>query len=216
MAAMGRLRKYPFLDVRTSHFLLIASFVMVAIGAVGLLLAIARVGRVVGPRGGIILATVVGVFMAACFTSATVRHIDRLEIRGEDVRSGTLAVARRRTAHDVILVSFAARYGFSYYWPHGHLVFHSDSSGQGFWPEVSGLGAIYAQGRNDAFVLAALQAAVTKWKAAPRGSRLLIVRTHLSAGEIVAWHKAFDALGLTPHRENLGGDLLLVVPPGGG
>ena len=103
-------------------------------------------------------------------------------IRGEDVRSPTLAVADRRTADDVILVSSSARYGFSYYWPHGHVVFHSDTSGQGFWPEVSGLGAIYARGRTNDDVLAALRTAVERWHAAPAGSRLLIVRTHVSLG----------------------------------
>jgi len=55
--------------VRTSHFLLIASFVMVAIGAAGLLLALARVGRVAGPRAGVILATAVGCVMAYVFSS---------------------------------------------------------------------------------------------------------------------------------------------------
>ena len=154
--------------------------------------------------------------MAGCFASATVRHVDQLGIRGEDVRSPTLAVANRRTAQDVILVSFAARYGFSYYWPHSRVVFHSDSSGQGFWPEVSGLGAISALGRTNDEVLTALRAAVKRWRAAPAGSRLLIVRTHLSSGEIVAWRAAFEELGLTPHPVNVGGDRLLVIPPGGG
>ena len=216
MVAAGRLRKYPYLDVRTSHFLLIASFVMVAIGAAGLLLALARVGRVAGPRAGVVLATAVGCVMAACFTSAFHQHVGQLAIRGEDVRSGTLAVAARRTADDVILVSSSARYGFSYYWPHSHIVFHSDTSGQGFWPEVSGLGAIYARGRTDADVLAALRTAVDRWHASPKGSRLLIVRTHLSPDELLAWHAAFDKFGLKPHRENFGGDVVLVVPPGGG
>ena len=216
MAAAGRLRKYPYLDLRTSHFLLIASFVIVAIGAVGFLLVIARVAGGFAPRAGVVLATVVGVLMAGCFASATVRHVDKLGILGEDVRSPTLAVANRRTAQDVILVSFAARYGFSYYWPHSRVVFHSDSSGQGFWPEVSGLGAISALGRTNDEVLTALRAAVKRWRAAPAGSRLLIVRTHLSSGEIVAWRAAFEELGLTPHPVNVGGDRLLVIPPGGG
>jgi hypothetical protein len=81
---------------------------------------------------------------------------------------------------------------------------------------VAGLGTISALGRNNADVLAALRAAVTRWRAAPKGSRLIIVRTHISSGEIVAWRAAFDELGLTPHQVNVGGDLLLVVPPGGG
>ena len=37
MAVLGRLRRYPYLDLRTSHFLFVVSLVVVAIGAVGFL-----------------------------------------------------------------------------------------------------------------------------------------------------------------------------------
>ena len=213
MAAMGRLHKYPYLDLRTSHFLLIASFVVVAIGAVGLLLAIARIPRVFGSVAPVVLAVVLGAVMAASFTSAFVHHVHKLSLPDENVREDTLAVARRGTPRDVVLVNYSARYGFSYYWPHAHVDFLSDTSGQGFRPEVSGLHAIYARGRTDADVLAAMRAAVARWRAAPTGSRLLVVRTHVSASEITAWHLAFDKLGVKPHRVVVDGDVLTVLSP---
>ena len=212
MAAMGRLRRYPYLDLRTSNFLLVASLVVVAIGAVGLVLAIARAPRVAGRRFGVAIAVVAGGVMAVSFFSAFVHHLDQQTIPNEDVREETLVVAKRLEANDVVLVNDSARFGFAYYWPRGPLQFHStDASGQGFRPEVKGVHAIYAEGRTDAEVLAAMRAATTRWRAAPAGSRLYIVRTHISPGEITAWHRAFEKFHLEPHRENVGGDLLLVI-----
>jgi len=213
MALMGRLQKYPFLDLRTSHFLLVTSVVVVAIGAVGLVQAIAhvRVPRFAFAGPGV--AVVVSGVMALWFTAGFAPRIDKLRIPGENVRSQTLTVARERTSRDVIVVNTPGNFGFSYYWPHGHLVFRTDSSGQGFHAEVAGLRAIYSRSRADRDVLAAMREGVDRWRRAGRGARLFIVRTHVSSREAAAFHRAFDELGLKPQIRKVGSEPLLVVGP---
>jgi hypothetical protein len=213
MAAAGRLRRYPYLDLRTSHFLFVVSLVVVAIGAVGILRLIWGARNVFRGDYGAWIAVIVGGAMAGLFTMGFAREVDKLAIPKENVRAETLAVAERRKPRDLVLVSFAARFGFSYYWPHGSIVFKEDASGQGFRPEVSDVPVTYARGRTYEQVQPALSAAVERWRAAGGDSRLFIVRTHLDAEEIYAWRRAFRELDLHPHADPVGSDLLLILEP---
>jgi hypothetical protein len=213
MAAMGRLRRYPYLDLRTSHFLFVASLVVVAIGAVGFLQLISEARSVFRGDSGAVIAVVVGGAMAVLFTLSFAREVDKLAIPNENVRAPTLAVAERRTARDVVLVSSAGTFGFSYYWPDGSVVFRDDTSGQGFRPELSDVPAIYARGRTYKEILAALSTAVDRWRAAGGDSRLFIVRTHVGRAETDAWHRAFRELDLHPHTDPVGSDPLLILKP---
>ena len=95
-------------------------------------------------------------------------------------------------------------------------MFHSDTSGQGFWPEVSRCRAILPGPYLCRRARRALRTAVARWHAAPAGSRLLIVRTHLRPDELLACAAAFDEFGLKPHRVNFGGDLVARGPAGRG
>ncbi len=216
MAVMGRLRKYPYLDLRTSHFLFVVSLVVVAIGAAGFLQVLAHSRGMFDDVARPVLAIVVGGVLAVLFTLTFAREVDQLRIPDENVRAEVLAVAERRTADDVVLVNFSGNFGFAYYWPHGTVAFPSDDSGQGFRPEVQGLDAIYARGRTYADVRAALRAAVARWRAAGGDSRLFIVRTHVSIEETAAWQRALAELHLKPHVEAVGSDPLLVLRPGDG
>lgn len=205
MAVLARLRRYPFLDRRTSHFLLVASIVVVAIGAAGLLEVVYRRWRVVG--------VAIGIGLAAGFAVRFAPHVNGLQLPSEDVRAPTVYVAEHRTSHDVILVSRSASYGFSFYWPHGRLVAAGIDTGQGFLPSVAGLDAIYTTGATDDAVLAGLRQAVARWRAAGPANRLFIVRSHESGGEEVAWDRAFAALDLHPRELAVGPERLLVVGP---
>jgi hypothetical protein len=213
MAAMGRLRRYPYLDLRTSHFLFVVSLVVVAIGAVGFLQLISEARSVFRGDSGAVIAVVVGGAMAVLFTLSFARQVDKLAIPNENVRAPTFAVAERRTARDVVLVNSSGTFGFSYYWPNGSVVFRDDTSGQGFRPELSDLPAIYARGRSYQEILAALRTAVERWRAAGGDSRLFIVRTHISRSELDAWHQAFRELDLHPHADQVGSDPLLILRP---
>jgi len=180
MVAIGRLRRYPFLELRTSHFLLVASLVIGAVGVAGVVQLAYTWKRIVG--------IVAGAALAALFTTSIASDIDKLHIPLEGARSQAAYVAAHRAPDDVILVNGAGSYAFAYYWPHGAITTTTDLSvGQGFRVEVTGLGAVYASGRSDAEVADALRAGLTLWRAAPRGSRLYIVRSHVSRSELLAW-----------------------------
>jgi hypothetical protein len=213
MALMGGLERYPFLDLRTSHFLLVPSLVVVALGAIGVVEVVRRLAARLGVRVGWGAAGVVAVALAVPFGFGLANSIGQLHIPAEDVRTETRAVAANVHPRDVIVVSISADFGFSYYWPRGHLRFYANDSGQGFRTEVAGLDAIYVPDRTGAGILTSMREAVARWKAAGRGSRIYIVRSHLTAEEGVAWRQAFEQLGLTPRVVRVGIDPLLVVDP---
>jgi len=213
MALIGRLRRYPFLDLRTSQFLLVSSLIVVVVGAVGLVGAARTLPSVRGVAIGTGAAAVLTVVLAGLFTMGCVRYIRKLNIPNEDVRSETLAVAARHRARDVVLVNESGNFGFSYYWPHGHMTFHHDESGQGFATEVGGLNAVYVPTRTYQDIADGLREAVDRWHHEGPGSRLYIVRTHVSSGEEASWERAFTAQGLKPRVEAVGSDPLLVLGP---
>ncbi len=191
MIAMGRLRKYPFADVRTSHFLLVASLVVAAIGAVGLVQWIAaRLDRR--------LAAVVGLALGTMFVVMSVPHVHDMGIPGEDIRTPTLLTARLYHPGDVILVSEPANFGFAYYWPRGAPVLHTDSSGSGFRAQAGGVSAVYVKDRTAAAVRAGLDEALRRWRRAGPRAHLFILRTHLDDAERLVWRRVFSELHLRP------------------
>jgi hypothetical protein len=190
MAVMARARLYPFLDLRTSHFLLVTTLVIAAIGAATLIQLASRWWR---PAGAIVAVVAVALFVAG-----TRPKFDKLGIPNEPAREQAQYVAAHRTPNDVVLVNSSGSYGFSYYWPDGVTTRSDKSVGQGFKAEAKNLDAVYAQGRTNESVLDALQQAVDRWRAEPRGSRLFIARSHVSTGEAQAWKLAFERLGLHP------------------
>jgi len=212
MIVVGRVQRYPFLDLRTSHFLLVSSLVVVALGAVGLVLALSRLWLTKHPLLGTGVATVAAITLAVVFIADFHSYVRVLNVPFEDVRSETVAVAARRQASDVILVNSAGNFGFGYYWPHARLTFHKDDdSGQGFAVRASGIDAIYAAGRDYPQVVAAVGQAVNRLRAAPPGSRLYIVRTHMSLIDYDTWQAAFDAFHIVPQEDVVGIDPLMVL-----
>jgi hypothetical protein len=211
MAAAARASKYPFLDLRTSHFLLMSSYVVIAIGVAGVVLMLAAV-RVpnIAPASKAVAAIVGGVAIAA-FLGGSARYVGDLHIPAENVRAETLAVARTWRPGDVIVISQPSNFGFSYYWPGGHVVFRSSDAAQGFRAEVTNVPVIYTRGRTYVDVLAALRAGKHTWRERGATSRLFIVRTHLSPGEAHAWATAIERLHLAPRKVAVGSDPLLVV-----
>jgi hypothetical protein len=211
MALIGRLHKYPFLDERTSHFLLVSSLVVVAIGAVALIYAIAtmleRVHRFAGWASGVAL----GAALASLFGVGVAAHLYELNIPREDVRTETRYVAAHRRPNDVILVDYAANFGVAYYWPHPHLAFRHNQSGQAFEVHVVGIRAVYVEHRTADATLSGLREAVRLWRAAPRGSRLFIVRTHVDDRDRRNWNDAFATLQVKPETIPIGIEKPLVV-----
>ena len=211
MAVLGRLKTYPFLDERTSHFLFVSSLVVIAIGAVALVGTIAtmleRVNRVVGLVSAVATAAV----LASLFGAGVAPYFYKPHVPHEDLRAPTRYVAAHRGPHDVVLVDYAASYGLAYYWPHAHLTFRPNQTGQAFEVHVVGIQAIYVKHRNADGILSGLQDAVRLWRAAPRGSRLFIVRTHLDIYDVRAWTAAFETLHVKPTSIPVGIEHVLVV-----
>ena len=203
---MARVRWYPFLHLRTSHFLLVSSLVVGAIGAAGVVQALYQWNGL----SGIVAALV----LAGLFTAGFASHIDKLQIVSEDVRSQTTYVAAHRVADDVILVNDAASFGFAYYWPHDAISTKADDSGQGFRARVRGLGALYVpRGRTDGVALKALREALDHWRTGGPGNRLFIIRSHVIGAEVTAWSHAFAALDVHPRSIAVGSEVLLVIGP---
>ena len=185
MVVVGRVRKYPFLDLRTSTFLLMASLVIVGIGAAGLVFALAAapVARNAIRYGA---AGVVGAVLTP-FLAGSVGHVHQLAIPDEDVRSPTLYVAAHSGPRDVIVVNDVGNFGFSYYWPRGPSHFHRNDTGQDFGAEAVDAHAIYTPARTYAAILGQMREAVDRWKREGPGSRIFIVRTHNTPAELKDW-----------------------------
>jgi hypothetical protein len=205
MGLIARARLYPFLDLRTSHFLLVTTLVIAAIGAAALIELAYRWWR---PAGAIV--AVVGF---ALFVASARPKIDKLGIPTEPAREQSQSVAAHHTPNDVVLVNFPGSYGFAYYWPDGVKTRADKSVGQGFKVEAKNLNAVYAQGRTNDTVLDALRQAVDRWRAEPSGSRLFIVRSHVSPAEAQAWKLAFERLGLHPRKQSPNAATPLVLGP---
>jgi hypothetical protein len=219
MGVIGRLETYPFLDLRTSQFLLVTSMFVVALGAVGIVIAVTRLPLWADKPVRMVAAAVVGGVLAVYFAIGFVPHLRDLNIPGEDVRTETQAVAMHLRPDDVLLVNQSGNFGFAYYWPHAKVAFHHDQSGQGFSTRVIGLGnALYVPTRYAPDVRESMSKAVARWKAAGPESRLFIMRSHVTNHEEDAWQQALRDFGLVDRELVVkAGDPLLVIekPPRG-
>jgi hypothetical protein len=194
MVVAGVLRRYPYLDLRTSHFMLALWLVIAAIGAAGLVGALARRTR--------IAAALVAALLAAVFAVNAAPHLrDRTIPRHEDVRSEVEYVARHRGADDIVVVSRFSNFGFGYYWPGAEVEYIRDESGStGFRTEVANApGVVWLRGRRAGEITAEMQDVVAEARArraAGKPARLWLVRTHRTRAETGAWDRALHALGL--------------------
>jgi hypothetical protein len=212
MIVLGRIERYPFLDPRTSHFLLAPSLIVVGLGAVGLVRTISRLRISKHPVVGAGVAAVLAVALAVLFGAGVHPYLHYLNLPPEDVRSQTRAVAERRQPGDVVLVDPGANFAFAYYWPDAQLTFRDDNTtGQGFRAIVRNVNAIYVRSRNYLDVLAGVRAAVTRLRVSPDGTRIYIVRSHMNRQAAVTWQRAFAAARVTPREDVVGNESLLVL-----
>ena len=69
----------------------------------------------------------------------------------------------------------------------------------------------YAESGSADDVTASLRAALEAWQQAPAGSRLFIVRSHVSRTETAAWESAFSTLNVHPRPHDVGDPQPLLV-----
>ncbi len=203
MMMLGRLRRYPFLDLRTSHFLLVASFVVAAVGASVALVTIGRRNTWIG--------ITLGLALSGGFLYGALPQVDKAKIHLEDVRSPTRYVEQHRRPGDEVVVSHAASPGFSYYWPHAHIRFSPADLTKGFRAEADLADTTYVPDVSEKAVLASLRDAVGRAQEAGNGNRVFIVRSHLGNAEKRSWSLAFHKLDVRPRIIPAGAGVVLEV-----
>jgi hypothetical protein len=199
-------RRYPFGDLRTSTFWLVAVPVLMAV-------AVAAAGRwaaAIDRRGPLIAAALA----LAVWVAATATYIRSHEIPNEDVRSEVVYVSAHFRPGDVIIVSYAASYAFAYYYQ-ANPSFPADPAGpDGHIPAYPGVRSIVVMNnRRAADVANALAAATARVAVAPSGARgrIWIIRSHDTATEDQAWHR--DLAGARVTVIHVGHDPLLLYVP---
>jgi hypothetical protein len=198
MIALSALHKYPFLDLRTSTFLIAITAVVAAIGVAGLCSLLrywlARAGA--APVAAALAAVAIAATAAGAFAAGAAPQVRSQAIPREgDVRDQARYVFRHAAPGDVILVNAASNWGFAYYWPGGRPSRRPDAADlqgyQAYFPRQPRI--IVARDRDPASVSAALDQSLAQSLARARGgrcARIWLVRTHQSRPEKAAWQAA--------------------------
>jgi hypothetical protein len=208
MLALSALRKYPFLDLRTSTFLFAITAAVAAIGLVGVCSLLRPWLR------GAAAAAVVAAAAAAAFVVGAQPYARSHLIPYEDVRDQARYVAAHAAPSDLILVNLNSNWGFAYYWPVGQPSRWPDTAValgyEAYFPDQPRI--VVVRNRDVAGVDAALSQALTQARRR-RCARIWLIRTHLSAAERAAWRTALRDRGLSGQR--VGDDGLRVIQVGG-
>jgi hypothetical protein len=203
MLILSALKKYPFLDLRTSTFLFAVTVLVAAIGVAGLCSLLRPWFRGVGSAALVALA---GVALAINSQPYARQHT----IPSEDVRDQARYVAAHGAPDDVSLVNLSSNWGFAYYWPIGQPSRRPSAvvlqGYEAYFPDQPRV--VVARDRNAAGVDAALTEARTQAMEHP-GARVWLIRTHMAGFEKTAWNTALKRQGLT--AKSVGHDGLSVV-----
>jgi hypothetical protein len=207
MLALSALKKYPFLNLRTSTFLFAITVVVAAIGLVGLC-SLLRPWLTGWVAAGLAVVAVIA------FAIGAQPYVRSHQIPNEDVRDQALYVAAHAAPGDVILVNLSSNWGFAYYWPTGTPARRADlavkQEYEAYFPGQPRI--IVARDRDLAAVDAALSQALTRAKR-HTCARIWLVRTHMNPSEKAAWASALSERGQSSTR--VGRDGLSVIRAGG-
>jgi hypothetical protein len=216
LVALAALGKYPFLDVRTSTFLTVATAVIAAIGVAGacsLARAWLRGGRRRGPLGTAAAAVLAAAALAA-FTVQAVPFARGQPIPPDNIRQQARYVAARGGPADPVVVSSTSSWGFAYYWPLGRPERVANPANlQGYTPVFPARGRIVvARDRTALAVGAALARALAQIRPGACG-RIWLVRTRLKPAEAAIWRAELIRLRLTARAARYGLAIILAGPP---
>jgi hypothetical protein len=205
MLAVSAAKKYPFLDLRTSTFLIAVTVAVAAIGVAG-------VCSLLRPRFRGTLAAGLAALAVAGFVVQAQPYVRSHDIPHEDVRDQVRYVAAHFARGDVIVVNLNSNWGFAYYWPTGVPARRTDAAVlQGYEAYFPGQpDIVVARTRDSAGVDDALSQAVARQHAC---GRIWLVRTHVTAAEQLAWITALRQQKLT--ATPVGHDGLSVINTGG-
>lgn len=181
MLGLSALRKYPFLNLRTSTFLFAITIAVAAIGVVGMCLLLQRWLRV-----GV--AVLVAAALAG-FVWGAMPYVRSHPIPVEDVQQQTRYVEAHVAPDDVVVVSLASNFGFAYYWRTGDPARRPTTADRedyvAYFPAQPRI--VVANSRDLAGVQAAVSQALSR--ARPHAcARIWLIRTHVSPSEQAAWN----------------------------
>jgi hypothetical protein len=205
--AASAARKYPFGDLRTSTFWLVNAPLLMAVAA-------ATAAHLAG-RADRRLPLVVAVVALVIWVPATNPYIRSRLIPNENVRAEVDYLDAHYRPGDVVIVDYAASYGFSYYWPRANPSYPRDIVGPNVhvaaYPGVNWM--IVMRDRQPVDVANALAQARAKIAAEPAGSRgrIWIVRSHLGPPERRVWHRRLAGDRVTVIR--VGPEPILLYSP---
>ena len=189
MVAVSAARKYPFLDVRTSTFLLVLTVTVAAVGVAGLC-ALVRPWL----RGALSFGLAAVALVA--FVSQALPDVRSHDIPNEDVRDQAVYVAAHAAPGDVVVVNMNSNWGFAYYWPVGTPSRRPDPANdqgyEAYFPDQPRI--VVATDRDDRAVAAAVADALA---GAHPGARVWLVRAHVIPSEAAAWQAALGSHGVT-------------------
>jgi hypothetical protein len=206
LLAVNVVRRYPFLNIRTSTFLFAVTAVVAAVGLVGLCSLV----RPLLKQWTIAALVAVAAVGAAAFAVNAEPSVRSHPLPNEDERQQTAYVAAHAASHDVILVNTSTAFGFAYYWPVGQPARRADRNVaqqyEPYFPDqprivvaLSGQPSAVAAAVSQAVRQAALRSCAPIW----------LIRTHESVAEQAAWSAALGQKGLTVTA--VGSDGLSVV-----
>jgi len=201
MLVVSAAKKYPFLDLRTSTFLIAVTVTVAAIGVAG-------VCSLLRPWFRGTLAAGLAALAVAGFVIGAQTYVRSHDIPNEDVRGQARYVAAHAARGDVIVVNLNSNWGFAYYWPTGVPGRRADPAVlqgyEAYFPDQPDI--VVARTRDSAGVDAALSQAVARQHAC---GRIWLVRTHVTAAEQLAWITALHQQKLT--ATSVGRDGLSVI-----
>lgn len=187
LACLSALRRYPFLDVRTSTFLLVVLVVVMAVGVGGVIAFLVR-------RGWRAAGAAVGIVLAVAYLRAATPYVRSHTLSQEDVRSQVQYVEAHWRAGDVVLVNSAANWGFGHYARWRPQFERSSAVATGFvvtYPAA--VRVLTLRGRERPDVLSGFTTARALQAGRP-GARLWIVRTHMFSPEAAVWGEVLGRL----------------------
>jgi hypothetical protein len=196
MLLMAGLHRYPFLDLRTSTFLITVTAVVAAIGVAGMSAALrARLrGRITGAAAVVLVPAVA----LAAFGLGARQYLRSHLIPSEDIRQQTQYVAAHAAGTDPIVVSASSNWGFGYYWPAGQPSRRPDPTNlQGYQAYFADQPRIIVARDGAAAAIGAAMAQALGQLHPGACARIWLVRSHVSAAERAAWVTVLHDLRLT-------------------
>jgi len=200
MIILSALRKYPFVDLRTSTFLFSIAVVVAAIGVSGLCSLPRPYFQRAVPAALVVLA-VVG------YSTNAQPNIRTHSIPLENVHDQARYFAGHAAPSDEIVVGCGSNYGFAYYWPIGHPArLSGEVQSLAYFPDQPRI--VVVRKRDGPAVDAAVTAARRQALKNP-AARIWLIRSHENGVESAVWKSTLERQGLTAER--VGSDGLWVA-----